>query len=173
MRSAHDGYRPVRDLRRPRPPEAPPLDCTPEEQQEWLDALRAVDADVTQFAAGIALEHFSRAGVPTHAELPRADDWSGFALYLMLSLSPVLDGGGDTEWVRALMADLVELSLLNPSGSPENRLAQLLAQFVQWGSYDPHRAAFIALLPPQAGPALELIREWEDEEERRKDEAYY
>ncbi len=157
---------------RPRPPQAPPLGCSPSELQEWFDALRAVDADVTQFAVGIALEHLARAGVALHAELSHSSDWKGFALYLMLTLSPILDGGGDTEWVAALLADLVEFSLLNPSGSPENRLAELLAQFIQWADYE-RREEVIKLLPPEAEPALKLVEVWEEEEQRRQNEGGY
>jgi hypothetical protein len=158
--------------KRSRPPKGPPLGCSPAERQEWFAALRAVDADVTQYTVGITLKHLARAGVAPHAELPNASDWKGFALYLMLTLSPTLDGGGDKGWVGALLADLVEYSLLNPSGSPENRLAELLAQFIQWADYE-RREEVIKLLPPQAEPALKLIEAWEEEEQRRQGEPGY
>jgi hypothetical protein len=152
------------------PPPAPPLDCTLAELHEWFEALRAVDMDVTRFAVAVTLEYLTRAGVKPHEELAGATDWKGFALYLMLTLWPALEGDGDRSWLRALMADLVEISIANPS---DNRLAELLAQFVQWSSPTRARETFIALLPPEAEPALRLIDDWKGEDRRRQEEGGY
>jgi hypothetical protein len=155
----------------PPPPPQPSSLCSREEQQQWFAALNAWSAEVTKRAVGIARKHFAAGGLEMRKELESSTEWSGFALYVSLALSPVIDQTPQAEWVRALMTELVDFSLLNPSGSPDARLAELLAQFIQW---DPQRrGAFKALLPEKADPALQLIYEWEADEQRRKDEAYW
>jgi hypothetical protein len=153
------------------PPTEPPTLCSREEQQQWFADLRVWNAEATQYAVSIARRHFAGAGLEMRPELENANDWNGFALYLSLALGPVIDQTPAAEWVKALIAELVDFSLLNPSGSPDARLAQLLAQFIQWDLK--RRWAFQALLPEKAKPALQLIREWEAEEQRRIDEAYW
>lgn len=159
------------------PPVSPPVPGTGADVLEaWFEALRAVDAEVTQYAAGIVQEHCARAGVAVRPELAGARDWNGFALYLAGSLLPIIDqgGGANLDWVRALLADLVDFSLANPAGSPESRLTNLLAQFLQWEPDYARRRRVIALLPGEkAEPALQAITDREEEEQRRKDEAYW
>ncbi len=157
------------------PPIEPPLPSTGAgDLQGWFEALRATDAEVTQYATGIVGEHYARAGVEVRPELAGARDWNGFALYLAGSLMPIIDGGGNLDWVRALLADLVTFSLANPAGSPESRLINLLAQFIQWEPDYARRRRVTALLPTdKVGGALQVIKEREDEEQRRKEEAYW
>lgn len=155
------------------PPAAPPNDSR-ESLQSWFEALRATDAEVAQYAAGIVQDHYDRAGVEVRPELAAARDWNGFALYLAGSLMPIIDGGGTLDWVRALLADLVDFSLANPAGSPESRLTNLLAQFIQWEPDYTRRRRVTALLPAdKASGALQVIAERENDEQRRKEEAYW
>ena len=153
------------------PPTEPPTLCSREEQQQWFADMRVWNAEIAQYAVDIARRHFAAAGLEMRSELENSKDWNGFALYLSLALGPVIDETPKAEWVKALIAELVDFSLINPSGSPDARLAQLLAQFIQWDLQ--RRWAFQALLPEKAKPALQLIREWEAEEQRRIDEAYW
>ncbi|MEY2505442.1 MAG: hypothetical protein QOG27_1722 [Verrucomicrobiota bacterium] len=153
------------------PPTEPPTLCSREEQQQWFADMRVWNGEITQYAVGITRRHFAGAGLELRTELENSKDWNGFALYLSLALGPVIDQTPKAEWVKALIVELVDFSLLNPSGSPVARLAQLLAQFIQWDLQ--RRWAFKALLPEKADAALELIREWEAEEQRRIDEAYW
>ena len=153
-------------------PEAPPLQCGVGELQDWFKAMKVVDADVTRYAVGLTLEHLGRAGVSPQPELAGASDWSGFALYLSLTIGPLLDKTPEAGWLRALLSELVDFSLLNPSGSPENRLAELLAQFLRHGNYE-QQQQFLALLPPKAGPAIALVETWKEDDRRRADQSGY
>jgi hypothetical protein len=158
--------------KRPRPPKPPPITGSPLLLEQWFADQRRVDADVSQFAVGIALDHLGRAGITPHPELATADTWFEFSLDLWLSLFATLRGDGDKAWVRALFSELVEYSLLNPSGSPHNRLAELLEQFLGGADYQ-ERLDFIELLPKKAGPALKLVEEREAEALRRLEEGSY
>ena len=158
--------------KRPPMPAAPPLQCGVGELQDWFKAMKVVDADVTRYAVGLALKHFEKAGVSPHPTLAGASDWSGFGLYLSLTLGPLLDKTSEAGWLRALLSELVDFSLLNPSGSPENRLAELLAQFLRYGNYEQQRW-FRALLPAKAGPAIDLVEIWKEDDRRRADESGY
>jgi hypothetical protein len=155
---------------RQRPPEAPPIQCSRDELHQWFAGLKVADADVTKYAVGIVQKHFAGAGLDVRPELTKATDWAGFAFYLSMMLGPLVDKDPKADWLRALLAELVDFSLINPSGSPAARLAQLLAQFIQWDI--PRRGHFKALLPPQADPALQLIDEWEADERQRREEGY-
>ena len=142
-----------------------------EEPHQWIAGLKVADADVTKYAVGIVKKNFAGAGVDVRPELTNATDWAGFAFYLSMMLGPIVDQAPKAAWLRALLAELVDFSLVNPSGSPDARLAQLLAQFIQWDI--PRRGHFKALLPPKADGALQLIQEWEDDEQRRREETYW
>jgi hypothetical protein len=133
--------------------------------------LKVADADVTNYAVGVVKKHFAGAGIEARPELANAADWAAFAFYLSMMLGPIVDQDPKAAWLRALLSELVDFSLANPSGSPDARLAQLLAQFIQWDI--PRRGHFKALLPEKANGALTLIREWEDEEQRRREETYW
>jgi hypothetical protein len=154
---------------RHRPPE-PPTQCSPDELHQWFADLKVADADVTRYAVGIVQKHFAGAGVEVRPELTKATDWAGFAFYLSMMLGPIVDKDPKADWLRALLAELVDFSLVSPSGSPAARLAQLLAQFIQWDL--PRRGYFKALLPPVADPALKLVDEWEADERQRREEGY-
>ena len=155
---------------RQRPPEPPPISCSREELHQWFAGLKVADADVTKYAVGIVRKHFASAGLEMRPELVNAADWAAFAFYLSMMLGPIVDQTPNAEWLRALLCELVDFSLINPSGSPAARLAQLLAQFIQWDF--PRRGHFKALLPPEADPALKLIDEWEADERQRREEGY-
>ena len=155
---------------RQRPPEPPPIKCSLDELHQWFAGLKVADADVTKYAVGIVQKHFAGARVDVRPELIKATDWAAFAFYLSMMLGPLVDKEPKADWLRALLAELVDFSLVNPSGSPAARLAQLLAQFIQWDF--PRRGHFKALLPPEADPALKLIDEWEADERQRREEGY-
>jgi hypothetical protein len=141
------------------------------ELYQWVAGLKVADADVTKYAIGIVEKHFAGAGVEVRPELANAADWAAFAFYLSMMMGPIIDKTPNADWVRAMLAELVDFSLVNPSGSPAARLAQLLAQFIQWDI--PRRGHFKALLPATADPALKLIEEWEDDERQRREEGYW
>ncbi len=153
-------------------PEPPPLQCGVGELQDWFKAMKVVDADVTRYAVGLTLKHFEKAGVSPYPTLPGETTWSGFASDLSLTLGRLLDKTSEAVWLRALLAELVDFSLLNRSGSPENRLAELLAGFLRHGAYEQQRW-FLALLPPNVGPAIALIETWKEGDRRRVDESGY
>jgi hypothetical protein len=141
------------------------------ELHQWSVRVTVPEADVTKYAIGIVEKHFADAGVDVRPELTNAADWAAFAFYLSMMMGPIIDKTPDADWVRAMLAELVDFSLVNPSGSPAARLAQLLAQFIQWDI--PRRGHFKALLPAVADPALKLIDEWEDDERQRREEGYW
>jgi hypothetical protein len=142
--------------------------------QSWFEELREVDAVVTQYAVGIVKEHFARAGVEVRPELAGVCDWRGFGLYLALALMPIIDQEGDVEWIRALLADLVDFSLANPyDGGPDGRVAALLGQFIQWEPSYVRRGRVTALLPAKANGALEIVARCEEDDRRRQEESSY
>lgn len=142
--------------------------------QSWFEELRVTDAAVTQHAVGIVKEHFARANVEVRPELAGVRDWRGFGLYLARALMPIIDKEADVEWIRALLADLVEFSLFNPyDGAPDGRLAALLAQFIQWEPSYVRRGKVTALLPAKADAALEIVARCEEDERRRQEESSY
>jgi hypothetical protein len=153
-------------------PVAPPL--LTDKLEGWFEELRVVDAKVTQYAVGIVKEHLARAGVEVRPELAGVRDWPGFAFYLSLTLMPIIDRGGDVEWIRQIFADLVEFSLLNPyEASADGRLAALLAQFIQWEPSYVQRDKVKALLPARAKAALEIVARGEEDDQRRREESSY
>jgi hypothetical protein len=153
-------------------PAAPPLSNA--NLQSWFEELRAADAAVTQYAVGIVKEHFARAGAEVRPELAGVRDWSGFGLYLALALMPIIDKENDVEWIRVLLADLVDFSLFNPyDGAPDGRLAALLAQFIQWEPSYVRRGKVTALLPAKANAALAIVARYEEEDRRRQEESSY
>jgi hypothetical protein len=112
--------------------------------------------------------------VEVRPELAGVRDWSGFSLYLALALKPILDREGDVEWIRLLLADVVEFSLFNPyDGAPDGRLAALLAQFIQWEPSYVRRGKVTALLPAEANAALKIVAQCEAEDQRRQEESSY
>lgn len=142
--------------------------------QSWFEELREVDAEVTQYAVGIVKEHFARAAVEIGPELAGVRDWRGFGLYLARALMPIIDQEGDVEWIRVLLADLVDFSLINPyDGAPDGRLAALLAQFIQGEPNYVRRGKVTALLPAKANGALEIVARCEEEDRRRQEESSY
>jgi hypothetical protein len=154
------------------PPTAPLLGNA--NLQDWFEELRAVDSEVTQYAVGIIKQHFVRAGLEVRPELAGVRDWRGFGLYLALALMPVIDQEGGVEWIRALLADLVDFSLSNPyDGAPDGRLAGLLAQFLQWEPNSVRRGRVTALLPAKANGALEIVARCEEDDRRRQEESSY
>jgi hypothetical protein len=151
---------------------APPLSAG--SLEGWFEELRVVDAEVTQYAVGIVKEHFARAGVEARPELAAARDWPGFSLYLALTLRSFIDKEGDAEWIRALLADLVDFSLHNPyDGSPDGRLAAVLAQFLQREPSYVRRERVKTLLSARANGALEIVAAYEKEDQRRREESSY
>lgn len=142
--------------------------------QDWFEQLRAVDSEVTQYAVGIVKEHFARAGLEIRPELAGVRDWRGFGLYLALALKPIIDQEDDAEWIRGLLADLLDFSLSNPyDGAPDGRLAALLAQFIQWEPSYVRRGRVTALLSTKANEALEIVARCEEDDRRRQEESSY
>jgi hypothetical protein len=163
----------IHDQKRPQAPAPPPVgDPDLSKLYRWFEQLDAVDADVTWYAIKIVEAYGAAIELEVGTKLKESTTWHGFALHLSLLLMPLIRDGKHDVWVRDLLKALVNFSLLNPSGSPENRLAELLQMFFgPPGTEESRRME--ALLPTEAQPAIQLIYDWQEESRLRMEMSGY
>jgi len=144
------------------------------EHQAWL----VVERELAKRASELVQMHFSRAGLAVTDLLTPVASWADFAMRFRWDIRREIDEGKRDAWVRQVLDAVTLLSLEKPEfdgeylGAPESLLADVVGALITHCAY-PFRERVLALLPPEAGPAVRLVEVREEEELRRMNESGY
>ncbi|RBP40388.1 hypothetical protein DES53_10895 [Roseimicrobium gellanilyticum] len=87
-------------------------------------------------------------------------------------LESVIHGNAGAPWLKGLMKEMVQFWLTKHEGHSKELLAAYLARLIRYKTED-KRERVLALLPPAAKPALEIVAKWEENSRWRASQEGY